>query len=83
MAVPTRINGKVMPPLITESDVRRAVAKALANYVPPPGTGGTSYAPLRIPAGETFTVPQNMQVLYRVPIQVDGVLKIEGELIEI
>jgi hypothetical protein len=47
------------------------------------GVEGDGYAPLVIPEGTTFTVPANRQVFYRLPIQVDGELIIEGELIEI
>lgn len=47
------------------------------------GSGGAlaTYTPIVIASGQTFTVPENCQVLYAVPISVDGALVVEGELV--
>lgn len=49
----------------------------------PPGSGGDSFVPTHIAAGETFTVPVNKQALYALPIVVDGTLVIDGTLVEV
>ena len=46
-------------------------------------TGFATYTPINIGTGETFTVPANCQMLYAIPIEVDGTLIIEGELVEV
>lgn len=47
------------------------------------GSGGAlaNYTPVVIASGQTFTVPDNTQVLYNYPITVDGTLVVDGELI--
>lgn len=47
------------------------------------GVGGpfAKYTPIVIALGDTFIVPDNCQVLYSVPIQVDGDLIIDGDLV--
>lgn len=46
-------------------------------------TGFATFTPIVISAGETFTVPANTQMLYSVPIEVEGTLVIEGELVHV
>ena len=43
------------------------------------------WTPTLIAANETFTVPENRQVLFALPITIeeDGILEINGELIEV
>jgi hypothetical protein len=40
-----------------------------------------AFTPTLIPVGETFTVPANKQVLFSLPILVDGHLIVDGDLI--
>jgi hypothetical protein len=53
------------------------------------GAGGvvmpstTPYVPLTINTGDTFTVPENTQILHAKPIKVDGSLNVIGDLVEI
>lgn len=49
------------------------------------GSGGllATYTPKVIPAGQTFTVPENAQVLFAVPIVVEGDLILEGDLVDV
>lgn len=42
-----------------------------------------AFTPTLIPDGETFTVPADKQVLFAVPIEIDGGLIIEGALLEV
>lgn len=49
----------------------------------PAGSGGGGFVPTYIAEGETFTVPENTQALYVLPILVDGDLVIDGNLVEI
>lgn len=42
-----------------------------------------SFAPLEVKPGEVFIVPENAQLLYRIPIVVHGELRVEGELVEV
>jgi hypothetical protein len=46
-------------------------------------SGFATYTPIIIAAGETFTVPTNTQMLYAIPIQNDGTLIVDGELVEV
>lgn len=46
-------------------------------------TGSDSFVPLFIASGFTFTVPQYKQALFGTPIDVEGVLNIDGMLIEV
>lgn len=50
---------------------------------PPSSGGGGGFVPTYIAEGETFTVPENTQALYVLPILVDGDLVIDGNLVEI
>lgn len=43
----------------------------------------TGQAPYYIPGGDTFTVDVNKQVLFNVPIQIDGFLQNNGYLVEV
>lgn len=48
------------------------------------GSGGgnqTPYVPTVIPDGQTFTVPEDTQVLWAVPIDVEGTLDIQGSFV--
>lgn len=47
------------------------------------GTGNAAGVPLHIAAGETFTAPANQQTLFAMPILVEGILDIEGFLVEV
>jgi hypothetical protein len=49
------------------------------------GSGGAiaNYTPTFVPEGQSFTVPANTQVLFAVPIDVEGNLIIEGVLVEV
>ena len=53
------------------------------------GAGGvvmpstTPYVPLTINTGDTFTVPENTQILHAKPIKVDGSLNVIGDLVEV
>ena len=47
------------------------------------GGGGGGFVPTYIGEGETFTVPENTQALYALPILVDGDLVIDGDLVEV
>lgn len=49
----------------------------------PPSSGGGGFVPTYIADGDTFTVPENTQALYVLPILVDGDLVIDGNLVEI
>lgn len=40
-------------------------------------------APLAIAEGRVFTVPSNIQMPFKFPIQVDGVLRVDGVLYEV
>lgn len=48
-----------------------------------PGSGGGGFVgtPTRIPAGTTFTVPADTQVLAVIPIKVEGTLVVLGTLV--
>lgn len=48
---------------------------------PPSNDDGAGAAPYYIPAGETFVVPLYKQVLWAIPIEIDGTLEIDGMLI--
>lgn len=39
--------------------------------------------PTRIPVGATFTVPEDCQVLYKLPITVEGALVVHGALVAV
>lgn len=43
----------------------------------------SQFPPLVIAAGETYTVPENRQVLFTMPIDVEGMLNVEGFLVEV
>ena len=43
----------------------------------------TPYVPLTINTGDTFTVPTNTQVLFGEPIEVDGNLIVDGDLVDV
>lgn len=45
--------------------------------------GSTGQTPYFIDTGETFTVEANCQVLFKLPITVDGTLTVDGYLIEV
>src|SRR4051812_4105321 len=44
-------------------------------------SGFATYTPIVIASVETFTVPENTQMLYAVPITADGTLVVDGELV--
>ena len=48
-------------------------------------TGGNSVAPMPyyIPPDKSFIVPVNFQGLFAQPIQIDGILEVDGELIDV
>jgi hypothetical protein len=46
-------------------------------------TGGGGQMPYYIPSGETYTVEENKQGLFAVPITVDGDLVINGLLVQV
>ena len=46
-------------------------------------TGATGACPFFIPLGETFTVPENKQVLAYLPCAVDGYLILDGYWIQL
>ena len=50
---------------------------------PPSSGGGGGFVRTYIAEGETFTVPENTQALFVLPILVDGDLVIDGNLVEI
>lgn len=54
-----------------------------AHAATPHGGSGQAATPYYVPAGETFTVPQYAQVLFSVPMVVDGALDLEGILVEV
>jgi len=54
--------------------------EAIANVVP---TALGLFTPTRIPAGETFRVPVDSQVLIALPIVVDGTLIVDGALVTV
>lgn len=45
--------------------------------------GANGMVPTFIPIGETFTVPQDKQALFAYPIDVEGVMDIQGVLVEV
>lgn len=47
------------------------------------GGGGGGMVPFFIPAAETFVVPPNKQALFTIPIDVEGIMDIEGVLVEV
>lgn len=44
---------------------------------------GAAGAPIDVPANTTFTVPANQQVLYSLPITVEGTIDVNGALIQV
>lgn len=40
-------------------------------------------APTYVPAGQEFTVPADTQILFALPIRVDGMLIVDGALVEV
>ncbi len=54
---------------------------ALGYHPLPPAVPG--FVPYFIPSGETFTVPLYSQALFTIPIDVEGILDVEGYLIEV
>lgn len=55
---------------------------AIASAVTNPSQGG-GFVPIRIASGETFTVPENTQCLFALPIIVEGNLVVDGFLIQV
>lgn len=47
------------------------------------GGGGSAGVPLYIAQGETYTVPENRQVLFTEEIELDGDLELDGILVEV
>lgn len=48
------------------------------------GSGGAGgFMPLKITAGTTFVVPDNQQAFLRMAVTVDGILQVDGYLIEV
>jgi len=47
------------------------------------GGSSSSFVPYLIPAGSTFVVPINYQALFEMTIEVDGILEVDGFLIEV
>lgn len=47
------------------------------------GSGGDGQVPTLIPEGETYTVLENRQVLFNIPIDVQGDLVVNGFLIQV
>lgn len=45
--------------------------------------GGDGLMPYYIPVGETYTIPENKQGLFSLPITVDGTLEVDGILVEV
>ena len=53
-------------------------------FTPSAGAAGFAVAvPLTIAAGSTFTVPANTQVLFEMTIDCEGVIDLEGVLVEV
>lgn len=50
---------------------------------PGPSPLPSGFVPVVIPDGQAFTVPDNTQVLFRMPITVDGTLIVDGYLIKV
>jgi len=47
------------------------------------GGSGDGLMPYYIPVGETYTIPENRQGLFVLPITIDGTLEIDGILVEV
>lgn len=47
------------------------------------GTGNAAGVPLHIAADETFTAPANQQTLFAMPIDCEGILIVDGFLVEV
>jgi hypothetical protein len=48
-----------------------------------PAAGGAGQMPYYIPTGETYTVDENKQGLFAVPITIDGDLVVNGLLVQV
>lgn len=46
-----------------------------------PTSGGSSFVPYYIPTGNTFTVPENFQALFTIPIDAEGTIVVDGILV--
>lgn len=53
----------------------------VANIGGTPGSGGA--VPTLIPSGSSFTVSTNFQALFSLPIDVEGLLVVDGDLVEV
>lgn len=52
-------------------------------YVDPATISGTAMVPTYIASGDTFTVPIYRQALFTMPIDVVGILVVDGYLVEV
>ena len=60
-----------------------AVLFGATDVVTSSATSGDGLVPYFLPAGETYTVPENRQALFADTIEVEGTLEVDGELIEV
>lgn len=84
MASPEEIQRRAVAEAIRQGKLIFALRKELATLLGGTGTVLTSddvFTPVLLEAGKTFTVPENKQVLWNEPIDVEGTLDVDGYLI--